>query len=197
MGARLVVSIEKGGIEICNVYFHWSANTLDAYREMQKLTDIIETSEKTDPVLAIIYGLAKNGGGLTPEDEEFAKRRWPDEDIPIAKNRNEGLVAVSAEQIAYSERWAEGTSTIYLDNHTCINQLYNYYDSWQEMKLVYQLNDYDWQKDWDEAHFSNFSMVKWLGKPVPWAHLDDAISEIDDSLEYRNESGNLFFFEEC
>lgn len=78
MGARLVVSIEKGGIEICNVYFHWSANTLDAYREMQKLTDIIETSEKTDPVLAIIYGLAKNGGGLTPEDEEFAKRRWPD-----------------------------------------------------------------------------------------------------------------------
>ena len=92
---------------------------------------------------------------------------------------------------------AEGTSTIYLDNHTCINQLYNYYDSWQEMKLVYQLNDYDWQKDWDEAHFSNFSMVKWLGKPVPWAHLDDAISEIDDSLEYRNESGNLFFFEEC
>jgi len=32
MGARLVVSIEKGGIEICNVYFHWSANTLDAYR---------------------------------------------------------------------------------------------------------------------------------------------------------------------
>ncbi|OLU43600.1 hypothetical protein [Faecalibaculum rodentium] len=193
MSKRLMIDVMDSGSVICSIYYHCSANTHRAYVELKQLVDIIENSAEVDPVLAIIAGLSKYGGGLVAQDKDYAKWRWPNREVLIAENRNAGLVTMTADSMSKYHQLADGFAEICLDNHTCTNLIWNGYCTWREMKACYEFHGCDWDEKWTEEYFANLPVVRWLGESVPWVHLNEAIAEVENSKEYRTESGSILF----
>lgn len=196
MGSRLVVDVRKGSKIICTVYYHWSASTAGAYEELRNLTSILEEDAYYNPVDAIIRGLSKRGGGLDPDERGFVKSAWGHDvsDDFIACDRSEGIVNLSPRGMSDKLAWAEGFASINVDDKTCINYVFDEYSSWQEMKKLYESNDYDWDPDWTPEHFETMKGIQWLGEEVPWNCLNQAIQELGDDLEWKRQDGALCFY---
>lgn len=187
MGQRLVVDVKKGESTFAKVYFHWSAYSVSAMYELQKLVKIlegmrivdevfafdrdennkpvvsfraitVETRRVEDPRLRLIYGLAEYGGGLEPDDLEYAKKLWPHLDLPIAKSRNEGMVAISEEQMQQFSTYAEGDASVDLESRTAGNWCF-----WHEEEVDDKQTVVDSPYDFGDIPFDKLEeATKWL-----------------------------------
>ena len=119
MGQRLVVSIQKGGEEIANIYYHWSGYTCAALNEAAEIIDAIQKSKDEDIRLALLKHLEKTGGGVCGEDIEYASKLFPNHKVKTeGVDRNNGLIAFSEEQRKVSQKWSEMDLSLDLDNET-------------------------------------------------------------------------------
>lgn len=143
MGQRLVISIKQHNEEIAAIYYHWSAYTASSIYEIAQLIAFFRSRKydfgfmtKEDAQLAIIRAaeasesvlveLADGGkivernahGGVDEDDLEYAQKLFPGESFSEDVSRNDGLVAITPENIARMHSYEEGTAGIDLTNQT-------------------------------------------------------------------------------
>ena len=117
MGQRLNIEITDGSNVLANAYYHWSAYTHDS-AELLKLI-LSERCITDDSTMSIfekaIYLLERTGAGFSSTELDYIKNE--DIDLPLdlikfAKDRNEGLIAISTKGIKDTEYWEEGRLTV-------------------------------------------------------------------------------------
>lgn len=154
MGQRLVVHILKdindSDTEICNIYYHWSAYTLDAFDKVIQIADYCKQnnlSEKSisDIVLSLIRFCESNGGGLSEDEIEYASSRYPDEIFKKDNvSRNDGLLAFTDEAMNLSNEFSNGD--IYysvIDDRLLTRVIWSYssYNQYKEQSPVYVVDE--------------------------------------------------------
>ena len=157
MGQRLVVSIEKNEKSIAKIYFHWSAYTISALYETQKIINCIynhkDETEK-EMLLRLIRFCEENGGGIdgVPSEFDYIRGLYPDEmfkDRDI--NRSYGLIALSEECMTNMQQWSEGDVYINLDTDKVDFCVYGGYESLEE----YIEERKSWDDEFDETELDN------------------------------------------
>lgn len=136
MGQRLVIVGKKNHIPIFNIYYHWSAYTSSSIYEADRLLKYLLQPEKCgDLVLSAIEYCEANGGGISNDvDIEEAQRIYPDHKIKTdGINRNDGLIAITADGMNNNLSWAEGVIEIDFDNDLINNNVFFYYDSVEQI----------------------------------------------------------------
>lgn len=136
MGQRLVIVGKKNHIPIFNIYYHWSAYTSSSIYEADRLLKYLLQPEKCgDLVLSAIEYCEANGGGISNDvDIEEAQRVYPDHKIKTdGINRNDGLIAITADGMNNNLSWAEGVIEIDFDNDLINNNVFFYYDSVEQI----------------------------------------------------------------
>lgn len=141
MGQRLVMTIYEtvdAAEPLAAVYLHWSAYTISAFEEAAYLLRHLEGARcrvKEEWQKRIVEAYLHNQypedsqklfpewkgkhGGVCLKDKTLAGRLWPDLDLDMANlDSNQGLVAISPEQIEGLQKWSEGDANIYLDAMT-------------------------------------------------------------------------------
>ena len=121
MGQRLVCTIAKGEREIAKIYYHWSAYTLSALYETQKIVDCIyDHNDETEKQLQLrlIRFCEENGGGIRGDDAEFEYIQNMYPNLEFKKDgysRNNGLIAISESGMEDLQSWSEGDVIINID----------------------------------------------------------------------------------
>jgi len=149
MGQRLVINIEKDNKRIANIYYHWSAYTLEALDTLQTLLHDFYDNDNykniNDDILRLIRILEDNGGGVSLDDYEYVKNLYPNEEFKQDVNRNYGLISISDKSMKDTLYWAEHTIFINLDDKIIYNNvlyIYNNIDEFlEEYDGAYSLED--------------------------------------------------------
>lgn len=138
MGQRLVMSVYEAvdaAEPLAAVYLNWSAYTISAFEEAAYLLRHLEGARcrgKEEWQKRIVEAYLHNQypedsqklfpewkgkhGGVCLKDKTLAGRLWPDLDLDMANlDSNQGLVAISPEQMERISKLSEGDARIYLD----------------------------------------------------------------------------------
>lgn len=116
MGQRLNIQIVTDEENVlANAYYHWSGYTCCSMELTKKIVDAIIGSKmpETNQKLYAIELLELTGALLTEDEKEYAKKNIEgfDSSNPlnhrVAVSRNEGLIAVSPEEISNTQRYEE------------------------------------------------------------------------------------------
>ena len=140
MGQRLVISIEKGGKELANIYYHWGAYTDSALLHTKEVVDCIYNhKDETDKemLLRLIRFCEKQGGGIAGGDEgseyTYIRKLYPNEIFKVEGiSRNDGLISLSEAEMAESHRWSEGDVIIDLDEELINFGVYASYENFDD-----------------------------------------------------------------
>lgn len=142
MGQRLNIEIWNGGKRLANAYYHWSAYTLSAAELTSEIINFLDSEgydsdicSDIDNIRWAIRALESTGAGLTEGEKKYITDELPELDASSfadAVDRNRGLIAVSEEGMAETERWMEEGVTIYLDDRLVDFEVIFGYDSIEE-----------------------------------------------------------------
>lgn len=143
MGQRLIVTVRSMGEDICKMYFHWSAYTIPALKEVRDMMEEfpMETKSKDETILYFIRYCEKNGGGISngygSQEWNYITSKYPNEKFKETNiNRNRGLIGISKEDMDEAERWSEGDIIINLDDMTVHNEVFFSYRNIDEYNQV-------------------------------------------------------------
>ena len=141
MGERLCISVHDGQKTVFNVYFHWSGYTCSALKlsadlmaGYRKLWGFLKTeygeSRQLDPKSVALSaalrvwpksGIREMSGEMEMTGQqlwELIKKMGFDASIiygdPVGRNRNAGLIAITPEEMAETDAWAENVVEIKL-----------------------------------------------------------------------------------
>lgn len=114
MGQRLNIEIKKKGKRLANCYYHWSGYTTTSLELTQEiLSNISDYKDVEDDKKQAILLLETTGAGLMeseyntlPETEKKYHR--------VGTNRNNGLIAITDEEMNNTEKWEEARVTVNL-----------------------------------------------------------------------------------
>lgn len=103
MGQRLVVTVCSSGESLCNIYYHWSAYTMDALYKTKNILECIcgePYRDEKELTLRLIRFCEEDGGGIAGVKDSFEwkyiKSVFPQEDFKSSGiSRNDGLIAIS------------------------------------------------------------------------------------------------------
>lgn len=119
MGQRLNVEIWNGGKALANAYYHWSAYTKSAAQTANSALDYIRNNPIPDGniLLYAIRVLEATGAGLTPDQNEYAKKLPELGGATFAERRSRihGLIGISENAMKETRCWQEGSVFIYID----------------------------------------------------------------------------------
>lgn len=118
MGQRLNIEIVAGCKSLANCYYHWSAYTSSAKFLTRQILLYLKNSRTTDPLLKAIRCLEKTGAGLDKFELEDVKKLYPKRTFKKAKDRNDGLIAITQNGMNETRRWEEGRVTIDIISNT-------------------------------------------------------------------------------
>lgn len=149
MGQRLVANIYQNKDQhrpIMSIYYHWSAYTIPALIEGYKIIDCYKNRRKEYlPLIpSLIMSLETIGIRIDPDDRDYmeinyAKYKFDREKI----NRNNGLVAVTEEQIMEQRLFAEGEINVYLEEEEIYNYCIECFEDIESYKTWYEYDEVD------------------------------------------------------
>lgn len=117
MGQRLAVNINKNDKILANAYYHWSGYSYASLETIMPIIGILENYDLENfDVADAIKVLQTTGAEVTDEEIKYCNEN----NIEVKRqteniNRNQGLVAVSEEEIKNTLDWAEEIIDIYVD----------------------------------------------------------------------------------
>ena len=195
MGQRLVITVNHQGKDLAKIYFHWSAYTVSALWETQKVVNCIynyEDETERELQLRLIRFCEENGGGIRGDDMEFAYIRncFPGEDFKTdGYSRNNGLIAISENGMKDLQSWSEGDVIINLDEDLINFGVYAGYESLEE----YNESRREWDDDFEGLTLEEIPDIGWDIGYIDVENLDEVIAAVDaaDSNPIRN--GNEIF----
>ena len=199
MGQRLIISIEKDGMPISKLYFHWSAYTVSALDETKKVVDCIynhEDESVKELQLRLIRFCEQNGGGIRGDDYEFEYIRnvFPNETFKTDNySRSYGLIAISEKGMDELQSWSEGDVIINLDEDEINFGVYAGYEDFDE----YMEERQEWD---DEFEAMTLEEIPDIGYDIGWiqvSELDKVIAAVDEANADIVRFGNEIFEFTC
>lgn len=182
MGQRLNIEIWNGNKCLANAYYHWSAYTDTAADLVEIILGKIKDRQEQPSVYYAIKLLEATGAGLENDTERnYAIEVCNTDDFARAINRNEGLIAVTEDEINATRRWEEYRTTIYLDQRRV-----NF-----EVIGVYR-NQYEWSEYVREMEFETEQNMRDL--PELNYDVSNILFEDFENLRKTIANGNGFFF---
>lgn len=148
MGQRLVITIHAFDEDIATIYYHWSAYTTSAIYEAERLISDAEwkaAKTKDELILALTKQLELQGGGVSFNDLNVFRKMYLNREFKEDTDRNEGLIAISADGIKNQQYWSEGDMTIDFDTETIYNSVCCTYQDEEELKeeRIADVGEYD------------------------------------------------------
>lgn len=191
MGQRLVVTINNDDREIAKIYYHWSAYSWSALKQVKKIVHCIynhEDETEKDLLLRLIRFCEMSGGGIDRDEKEveYIKALYPGEKFKTDGSRNDGLIALSEEGMASLQNWSEGDVDIYVDKYSIHNTVYSYYETIEE----YNEDRKEWDEDFEDLKLED---VPELGFDLGYINVEDIdavveeLYQYDDVVRYGNE----------
>lgn len=191
MGQRLNIEIKKKGKRLANCYYHWSGYTGTSLKLIQEiLGNIFDYKDVEDDKRQAVLLLETTGAGLIeseyntlPETEKKYHR--------VGTNRNNGLIAITDEEMNNTEKWEEARVTINLwEEKTNDLQLLlsNSVES-INFDVVYQYEskeealEYADNVDFDNIVEFNFDLCN--------MSVND-IKDLSENIEYIEDNGGVF-----
>ena len=195
MGQRLVITVRKNDSDIATIYYHWSADSVSALQEANDLVDYIKAYEidKLEDIddiqLKLIRFCEANGGGISANDELYAKQKF--EGIHKFKdnklvNRNYGLIDISENGMEYSKSWSEADVVIDLDNAIILNDVFFTCEDFEEFFEYYTDDLYTSIEEVPLYDCGDISNIKF-----------DEINAVSDSLQsapnvFKRNDGKIY-----
>lgn len=141
MGERLIINVfnkKDDETPLYNIYYHWSGFADSALEELLLLVE----NDCYKSIPEVVKFITKNGGTVVREDIPLYQETYDSSyEMPESASQNQGLVALSEEQINNSISWGEEFIDVYLDDNTFnIEKLFRFADD-------NILEDYDIDKD--------------------------------------------------
>lgn len=135
MSQRLVIKFIYDKELIATIYYRWSGFTLSSLEETKSLLDNIYFSPsfynipsyynlknyKKAIIFQIISYLEANGGGLDPDDREFAEKYFLNRNFSTNINSNYGVLAFSPDGMRYMLSTADAVVEINFDTSKIFN----------------------------------------------------------------------------
>lgn len=135
MSQRLVIKLIYDKELIATIYYRWSGFTLSSLEETKSLLDNIYFSPsfynipsyynlknyKKAIIFQIISYLEANGGGLDPDDREFAEKYFLNRNFSTSINSNYGVLAFSPNSMRYMLSTADAIVEINFDTGKIFN----------------------------------------------------------------------------
>ena len=174
MGQRLVCTVTKNEKEICKIYYHWSAYTISALYEAQKIVDCIcERTNETekDLQLRLIRFCEENGGGISGfeggREHTYIQEMFPNCTFrQDGYSRNNGLIALSETGMQDLQDWSEGDVTIDVDAQMIYHYVFSCYDNIEEYN--------EERKSWDDEYCGiEYNEVPNIGYDIGEISFDD------------------------
>lgn len=197
MGQRLVVSIQNNGEELATVYYHWSAYTVSALWEVNKLAGCIynhKDETESDLKLSLIRFCEENGGGINGNDAEFKyiESLYPGE--VFKKNgysRSDGLIDLSEEGRRESHGWSEGDVILYIDEERINNGVFGYWSSYEE----YYEEVKSWGEDYEDyiLKLEDIPDIGYDLGDIAIEDIDNVITALEESREHFVRYGNEIY----
>lgn len=187
MGQRLIVSIEKGGKELCNIYYHWGAYTDSALLHTKEIVDCIYNhKDETDAemLLRLIHFCENQGGGIANgkngEDWSYICNLYPDETFKADNiNRSDGLISLSESGMAESHKWSEGDVIIDLDTELINFGVYSSYENFDDF-----LDCFDDDGDLEYDSLYDFPEIGYDLGTIKVTDIDKVIEAINNVCDY-------------
>lgn len=197
MGQRLVVTVNFQGQDLAKIYYHWSAYTVSALWETQKIINCIynhkdETEKELQ--LRLIRFCEENGGGITGTEEynehEYIQKMFPNEAFKTdGYSRNNGLIAISETGMNGLQRWSEGDVIINLDEDLINFGIFASYENLDE----YNEERMEWDEDYEPLGYDNIPDIGYDLGYIDVENLDHIIAAIDNANEQVVRNGNEIF----
>ena len=195
MGQRLIVSLTKNNRDIAKIYYHWSAYTVSALWETQKIVNCIynhkdETEKELQ--LRLIRFCEENGGGIRGDDMEFAyiRNRFPGENFKTdGYSRNDGLIAISESGMQGLQYWSEGDVIINLDEDLINFGVYASYESFEE--YIEERKECD--DDFEGLELEEIPDIGWDLGYIHVEDLDAVVEAVDVANSNPIRNGNEIF----
>lgn len=135
MSQRLVIKFIYDKELIATIYYRWSGFTLSSLEETKSLLDNIYFSPsfynippyynlknyKKAVIFQIISYLEANGGGLDPDDREFAEKYFLNRNFSTSVNSIYGVLALSPDSMRYMLHTADAVVEINFDTGRIYN----------------------------------------------------------------------------
>ena len=192
MGQRLVINIIKDNERIANIYYHWSAYSVSALYEAQKLLDsgvfdgCNSTAEMQVKLIHFIESIGGciDGGNYSKEYQEISKM-FSKETFKADGSRSKGLIAITPDGMESMESWAEGILEINLDEDMIYNSVYNLltleeYNNWRDEEDQKKLEDIPERAD------INIDSI-------PFGDLEDMIDRLENIEGYEFRQGETIY----
>lgn len=151
MGQRLNIEIHRNGELLANCYYHWSAYTQDSITLVKQIINADDMDQyafqHNRDIAYAVYLLMQTGAALTKPELSYV-----DEPSPIldffahCANRDNGLIAVSPDEMRETRNWEEARVTIdigtkEIDFGVLID--YDYFDSEEKLEYNEEVNILD------------------------------------------------------
>lgn len=166
MGQRLNISITDGEKVLANSYYHWSAYTSSSILLTERIIDMFYESANTNSaevsVPFAVRLLNSIGAGLPDREEVYILQYDPKPYIGIptipCNNRNVGLIGVTPDGIADTERWEEGRVDINIKDQIVTFRVYGNYSK-EDIDEYFEIEFNDLPEghvDFDNIPFEDF-----------------------------------------
>lgn len=190
MGQRLNIEILKNGEVLANSYYHWSGfsnsainlaihiiNNFD-YVKKHKVEEYI----KNQDLLFAIRLLEETGAGV--EDIEETRKLLEDQTMNLKLkpciNRNEGIIAITKEEIEETRYWEEGRVSIDIENKTV------------DFNVMHEYTIEEFKENYDEEEIKELN-IKEINRSFKNIQFED-IFELKAFIDKSNYNGEYCFY---
>lgn len=176
MGQRLVISVNLHGKNIAKIYYHWSAYTESALREVSDVVNCIYGTTEKEVQFALIRMCERNGGGVDHDDLEYARQLFPGKTFNESVDRSYGLVALSKSNMVAMQRWSEGDVEVNIDENEILNSVFFCFDNYAEY-VQYMTEDCGCEKD-DLPKLEEIPVLTYDLSTIDFANIDLIANEL-------------------
>ena len=188
MGQRLVVTVNIKGEDIAKLYYHWSAYSISALAQTREIVNcLLDSDNEIEDLRLRLIRFAESEGGCIQgcgDSKEFAaiQAMYPNEVFKTEGSRNDGLIALTEEGMNDLESWSEGSVTIYLDDGTVWNSVF-------DMETIDEYNE--WFEE--DRSLEDFPELDIDLEEIPFDKLDEVIDALDNLNGFAFRHNDMIF----
>lgn len=188
MGQRLNIEIKSKGKVLANSYYHWSAYSERALQLAKEIIDNIDEIQDDNEIIRAVKLLGLTGAGLTREAIHYAYKNIENFDlagdngkgifsrylIPMATDRNNGLINISDKEMQDTRYWEEGRITINIDRKTF------------DFDVLFKMPIMTFIKEYDDVKIKNLKESPFNLENIPFNKIDELMKFVETTQETNN-----------
>ncbi len=199
MGQRLVVLVKEKGVNVACGYYHWSGYSSSAAHVVRDFIEdyvCVRDEYKEDSLLLAIKAFTSSSEsssfpGLDEKGMEYVKEAYPEQDFPVATNRNVGIISITEKEIEDSLSWAEALVVVHMDTEEISWDASCIYPVDDAIELIMDMNG--GTKKEAKNYCNSLPRYDIDIKSIPFDEFDDAHSIFTEDEVFMEDNGLVVF----